>query len=66
MFDATHERLERAKERQFEGFVLFLGRMFLNDSFKHCDTGEIDDELTIERVCLLMNIVPCEEIILAS
>ena len=26
------------------------------------NTGKIKDELTIERVCLLMNIVPCNEI----
>ena len=28
-------------------------------------TGRIEDELTTERVCLLMNIVPCKEIYLA-
>ena len=29
------------------------------------DTGKIKDKLTIERVCLLMNIVPCKAISLA-
>ena len=48
------------------GFVFPLGKKLLNDSFKYCVTGEIYDELAIESVCLLMNIVPCKEISLAS
>ena len=61
MLDETHQRLEREKWHKSQEFACAYGESS-GSLIRRCVTEKINDDLTIGKVCLLMNIVPCQGI----